>query len=203
MKITLPEHIGEITLGQFQRYHELNKRTDLSETAFNKRKIVIFTELKQKDIKYITQTDYEEIIEDIDQALELTPKFEQRFKIKDIEFGMIPNFDKMTTGEFADLDKYSGDVDKLHRLIAILFRPVTEEDVFKNYKIKDYNGTEGMAELMKLTPMHAVNGALDFFLNLSKELQKHTQRYTNQERRRVKQLYHILKSGDGTQVSLN
>ena len=38
-EIILPEHIGEITLGQYQEYYKLTQRKDLSDVNFNRRKI--------------------------------------------------------------------------------------------------------------------------------------------------------------------
>ena len=55
---------------------------------------------------------------------------------------MIPNFDKITGGEFLDLSEYENDDENLHKLMAVLYREVDKEDAFGNYSIKPYNGTE-------------------------------------------------------------
>ena len=137
MKITIPESINDITLGAFQKYHELLQREDLQQFDFDKRKIEIFTALKREDISHIKQSDFKFIIEKIDIALEQNVEFEPTFKIKDVEFGFIPNLDKISTGEFVDLRKYDVGVETLHNLMAILFRPILKKDSFNNYKIID------------------------------------------------------------------
>ena len=171
MKIILPEHIGEITLDQFQRYHKLSQRTDLNELDFNKRKIEIFVNIPFQQIANIKQTDYDYILNNIDTSLNIEHPFVNRFKLNNIEFGFIPNMDDMTVAELGDLREYQDKESELHRLMAILFRPISGKDLLNNYIIEPYNGTAKYSELMKQTPMNIVSGALGFFLNLSNELE--------------------------------
>ena len=184
MKIQLPEHIGEITLEQYQRYNALIKREDLSVDNFNKRKIEIFTGLKIIDVTKIQLTDYDGILKQIDDALSKDVGFEPFFKMKGVEFGFIPNFDKITAGEYRDLLIYNSEIDTMHNLMAILFRPIKDKDVFGNYVIEPYRGTEQYANLMKQMPLNIVTGALVFFSNLANELVSYTQRFTEAEQMR-------------------
>ena len=201
-KITLPENISEITLDQYQRFDKLNKRTDLSELNYNKRVIEIFTELKYRDIGNISHKDYADILEQITKAMNQDCKFENRFSIQDVEFGFIPNLDEMSTAEFVDLSKWGIEVENLHRVMAVLFRPITSKDKFKNYEIAGYNGTSEYADVMKRMPMNIVNGALGFFYHLAKELRIHIQRYTRVEQQRAVKLQGTSKSGGGIQQSV-
>jgi hypothetical protein len=188
MKIILPEDIGEITLEQFQRYFKLTQRTDLNELDFNKRKIEIFTGIAFQKVANMQQTDYEDIIKQIDLALNNDVPFVNRFTLKGIEFGFIPNFDNISVAELGDLKEYGDKEDELHKTMAVLFRPINGEDSFGNYTIEDYNGTSSRKELFKQMPLNIVNGALGFFLNLSNDLEIAILRYT--EEARVKALAH-------------
>ena len=86
----------------------------------------------------------------------------------------------------------------LHKLMAILFRPITKKDSFGNYKIESYNGTNERAELFKYMPMNVVNGAIIFFLTLQKQLLAHIQKSTIAEQQKeVKQMITLL-NGVGT-----
>jgi hypothetical protein len=200
MKITLPEHIGEITLDQFQRYHELTQRENIDDYQFNKRKVSIFTGIKYRDLDKIANKDFKEILEQIDKALDKDHEFTSNFILDNINFGFIPNFDKIRTKEFADMDLYKpDDVQNLHKLMAILFRPIKSIDNFKNYSIKEYNGTAKYSLLMKQMPLSVVNGALVFFCNLSKELLKHIQKSTAKELQKENKHLTTTKSGGGTQ----
>ena len=201
MKIILPESIQDITLHQFQLYNELLERTDLDEYNFNKRKIQIFTGLERSRIDLISSQDYKEITEQIDVALNQTVEFKPIFFIKDVEFGFIPNLDKITQGEFIDISKYGTDVNEMHRLIAVLFRPIKNKDSLGNYEIINYQGTEQYANIMKYTPLSIVNGALVFFSSLANELVSYTAKYMVVEQAKEVQQQTTSKSGDGTQLS--
>lgn len=214
MKIELPEHIGEITLGQYQSYHKLTLRTDLTPINFNKRKIAIFTELTFRQLGSVKQKDYKYILEQIDKALTLVPKkFEHRFFINEVEFGMIPNFDNMDMSEFADTSLYpiieevDGELvenwENMHRMMAILFRPVVSEDRFDNYKIARYYGTEEHHLAMKQMKLVHVRGGLDFFYRLAKELNLSFQKYIVEAQAKVHKHLSTSISGDGMRQSQN
>jgi hypothetical protein len=82
--------------------------------------------------------------------------------------------------------------------MAILFRPITNRDGFKNYQIENYEGTKKYSEAMKLMPMNIVNGALGFFSLLAKELREHTLKsMTEEEQQKEAKLLDTLKNGDG------
>ncbi len=197
--VQLPESSKDITLYQYQRLVELLGRTDLDQRQTDSRKLHLFTGIKLSEIELISITDREEMLNQIDIALNQAYQFEQKFNIDGVEFGFIPNLDKITSGEYFDLSKYGESNDTLHNLMAILFRPIKDRDSLGNYSIVDYTGTEAMAEIMKLTPMNVVNGALFFFANLQNELLTYIQRYTEVERARAERQATTSVSGDGTQ----
>lgn len=174
MKLIIPEHLGDITLFQYQRWAELNDATNLPY------KIHIFTDLPLDYCKSIKAIDAKRISAAIDKALTFSNEFTHRFVMKDIAFGFIPNLDKMTFAEYTDLQTYTNQTENLHRLMAILFRPIYKTDSKGNYAIMPYNGTESYAQIMLHTPMNIVNGAMVFFYNLTNELQDSTQKYLTQ-----------------------
>jgi hypothetical protein len=198
MKVTLPENIADISLDQYQKYYKLTQRDDLDDYNFNKRKIEIFTGISFRDVDSIKQVDYEDILKHIDKALNQDAEFINRFKIGSVEFGFIPNFDKLSTAEFADLSKHGIEVENLHKVMAVLFRPITEKDFLGNYKIATYDGTSEFSDIMKQTPMNVVNGALVFFCSLANELKNYIQKSTPAEQEREAQRLTTLLNGDGT-----
>jgi hypothetical protein len=182
MKINLPENISEITLGQFLKYQELETR-GLDAFNFNRRKLSLFTGIRFKDTPYIKSNDYDRILNQIDKALSTDVEFHDRFTIHNIEFGFIPDLDKITMAEYADLSSYGTNTEDLHRLMAVLFRPIVNREG-NSYSIMGYNGTEEYSNMMLDMPLNCVNGALVFFYNLANELQKATQRYLTEELQR-------------------
>lgn len=203
MKITLPENIHDIKLHQFQKYSRLLEREDLPIDQFNKRKIEIFANIERSRIDLISQSDYEEIIAQIDIALNQTVDFKPTFKMEGVEFGFIPNLDKITAGEWRDLSIYGTNVDEMHKLMAVLFRPIKRKDVFGNYEIINYDGTEKYATIMKYMPLSIVNGALVFFSSLANELVNYTQKYMVMEQPKESQQVSTLRSGGGMRQFLN
>jgi len=181
VKITIPESLKDITLEKYQKYMKLIERKDeMDDYTFLKMVISLFTGLTLEQIDSIKQTELESLSNDITKALNQEVEFKKRFTMGGVEFGLIPSFDKMQSKEFYDLSGYSNDVDSLHKIMAVLFRPIKNSDSLENYTIEEYKGTEEWNELMKETPLNIVNGALGFFLTLQKDLQQAIQKSTDE-----------------------
>jgi len=179
MKVTIPENISEITLGQFLMYEDLLSK-NYDNTNLLRRKINLFTNISFKDTEYLTAKDFTYLNNLIDLALNSEVDFQNRFTLLDIEFGFIPNFDKITFSEYTNLCEYSKEKENLHKLMAVLFRPITNKNG-TDYEIIPYDGSEEYAELMKRMPLHIANGAMLFFWNLTNELERVTQKYLSKE----------------------
>lgn len=184
MKITIPENISEITLEQYLQFNEVVNREDVTDEDLIYNKVSIFTGVKLREVRQISLKELKEINSLIDVALTTDAPFKQRFKIDGIEFGFIPNLDKINKAEWADLMNYQSDESKLNNLMAILFRPIVESSL-GTYVIENYIGTEKHAKTMLKMPLNYVKGATGFFLTLLKELHKHTQKCMEQEQARA------------------
>jgi len=203
LKLILPEDISEITLSQYQRFVKLTEREDLTTFDFDKRKVSIFANIKFHDLDKVTQKDFNSINKQIDKALNQDCKFVNIFTLNGQEFGFIPNLNEITTAEFVDLSNYGTEIETLHNLMAILFRPITKKDKMGNYDIETYKGTDNYKNIMLDAPMHVVNGALVFFWNLQKQLLASSQRYTLQALKKDSRHRAFSKNGGGTLQSLN
>jgi hypothetical protein len=192
VKITLPETIEDITLGQFQEL------TTLQDNEIYK-KVSIITGLDVKDLERINKTDLNELSNQIDTALQKEGDFKTTFTLSGIEFGMIPNFDKIKAKEYMDLSSYGVEVETLHKVMAILYRPIKSRGYGDTYEIHEYIGTDQQSEVMKRMPLSYVNGVLAFFLTLQNELNYHFQKYMKQEQAKGNTPQGISKSGVGTQ----
>ena len=208
IKVTIPEDISDITLGVYQQYELLNdelKDKKINAREYNKQKISLFSGIPYNRMNQVSYKDFASLLSDIDKALDQNCKFVNRFFIGGVEFGFIPNFDKIASKEFFDLQHYSKEVeydkgipiDTLNNLMAILFRPITKKDKLDNYNIKNYKSTEKYAELMKQTPMNIVKGAIVFFWSLSKELQIHITKCTVEAQVREQKRQTSLVNGGG------
>lgn len=200
MKVTIPQNTKDITLGQVIRYNALKQREGLTDLEHNKRAISIFTNLPYQKIGGIKQTDYEDLINDITKAINTEQPFEPIFTLNEVEYGFMPNLDKMTQAEYMDLVEYQGKPENLNKVMAILFRPVKNKDVFGNYSINVYEGTAYRSEIFLDMPMNIVNGAMGFFLTLSRQLKDHILRSTTAELVKARKRRSTLKNGVGMQA---
>tara|TARA_R110000765_G_scaffold159224_2_gene262991 strand:- start:307 stop:924 length:618 start_codon:yes stop_codon:yes gene_type:complete len=200
INIQLPEDISDITLEQSQKYLAIIRREDISIADKTKRIIVLFTGLKRREVDLIDLQDYDVIVNQINKALDLDVAFEHRFFLNGIEYGFIPNLDEITAGEYIDLSSYGDSPASLHKVLAIMFRPIILSDAFGNYEIETYSANSEYATRMKQAPMNIVNGMLVFFCLLSSELQIHTLKYIARVRAEAKLVRLITsRNGAGTQ----
>ena len=95
-------------------------------------------------------------------------------EIDGVEYGMHPNLEDITLGEYADIETFIGtDLNKnLPELIAVLFRPIVAR---KNevYSIEAYDGNiQVRAEIMKKMSAENVHSCLVFFWRFVMEFLK-------------------------------
>jgi len=186
MKISIPESLEDITLEQYQKYMQL----DAESKDYEAQVFCLFTGLDLEYYSKVPQKDINDIVNQITKALESEGEFKQTFFINGVEFGLIPNFDKITGGEYSDLIIYSkkeenGYNHQLDRLIAVLYRPITNKDKLGNYQIEIYKGTSGHLKYIQKLPISIVNGCLSFFLTLSEQLENHIQACMVEEQLKV------------------
>ena len=183
----VPATLRGIKLNQWQRYIDIyEKNKDAEDTEFLDKKLLsIFCNIDFKDIDKLGLEVFYSTIQHISNLLNQKIDLVQRFSLKGtddvvVEFGLIPNFDKMSYGEFIDLEKYMYDNKNYHKAMAVLYRPIKFKSKDK-YLIHDYKGTEYMADVMRDAPLDAALGARVFFYRLATKLGNYTMAYTLKE----------------------
>lgn len=203
VEIIIPSSLSEVTLEQYQKFSKINTE-DNSDTAFIMHKTVeIFCNLNLKDIAKIKYTYVKEILNDINNLFEPKQDLIPRFTMGGVEYGFIPVLDDMTLGEYVDLDENFTDWERMHKAMAVLFRPI-KISKGDRYQIEDYDGLDN-AERMKKMPLDVVMGAMVFFWTLNKELLKTTLNFLEQEVGKgmtTQQLQHLEKNGVGIKASM-
>jgi hypothetical protein len=168
IELNIPTSIAEIPLNAYQKFVNVSQNSD-DEDFLMEQMVQCFTGLELKSIAKMRMTDLTELIISLTKTLEAEGTFQQRFKIKDLEFGFIPNLEEISFGEYVDLEKYLQDVSTFHKAMAVMYRPIKE--TFKDrYSIHDYNGSDEYSDLMKFAPLQIVKGANVFFWTLEKDL---------------------------------
>ena len=198
-EITIPTNLNEISVLQYQQY--LNYTKDLEGDFLSQKIVSLFCGMSLSDALLIKLTDVRDIEESIVKLLEGEAEYSYTFKIQKHEFGMIPNLEDMSFGEYIDLESNIGEWSTMHKAMAVLFRPITLK-VKGKYEITPYKGTDEFSELMKFMPLGYAMGALVFFYRLSKELSKATQNYLGAEMmgETTAFLSNLAKGGDGMEA---
>ena len=170
MEFTIPATLRDVKLSQWQRYIDVyDKNKDEDATEFlNKKVLEIFCDIKLSDVDKIGLNVFDNTLVHLSSVLNSKPELSQTFKLEGtdgvvVEFGMIPNLDKMSYGEFIDLEKYLFSDKDLHKAMAVLYRPIKFKSKDK-YLIHEYKGTSYMADVMKDTPLDVAISARVFFI---------------------------------------
>tara|TARA_R110000765_G_scaffold60302_3_gene116611 strand:+ start:38 stop:688 length:651 start_codon:yes stop_codon:yes gene_type:complete len=163
--IIVPDHLKEITLKQYQKFVKLQDKNE--GTFFLQQKMVeIFCGIKATDVLKIQYNDVDRITTVLNDMFDSKPDLVHRFVLDGIEYGFTPSLNKLSFGEYIDLDTYMGDWQNIHIAMNVLYRPIKQE-LGDKYLIKEYT-TEGKDKLLSM-PMDAVLGSIFFFFNLGKD----------------------------------
>ena len=201
----VPAALRGIKLSQWQRYIDIyEKNKEAESTDFLEKKFLsIFCNIEFKNIDKLGLKVFDSTIQHISNLLNQKTDLVQKFSLIGtddvvVEFGLIPNFDKMSYGEFIDLEKYMFDNKNYHKAMAVLYRPIKFKSKDK-YLIHDYKGTEYMADVMRDAPLDAALGARVFFYRLATKLGNYTMAYTLKElqkKQEGRQDEHSVKNGE-------
>jgi len=149
MKIILPADFQDISLDQYQQWHK----------GLDKFKgIALFTDV---DLRKASVTAIDKAHEHLSELMQdEDPRFFKVVKHKDIDYGFINDWDKLTGGEWIDIENYSKDlVSNAHKIMSILYRPI-ERLYLDKYSIVLYEGTN---DDLKDVPASWFLGAMVFF----------------------------------------
>ena len=187
VKLTIPNEWSDITIGIYQEYVKIQEGK-ASEKNKVIRSLALLCNTSPFVVKKMAYTDLLEIMNIIKGMIDTEPKeedFVKVFTFSDIEFGFVPNLNKLTTGEYIDLESYcKNPIENLHIIMSILYRKVTNK-VNDRYAIEPYNPDEFKEELFKDCPMNIALSSLGFFLTLGERLAMTSLRYL--EKQEVKQ----------------
>jgi len=179
LKINVPTDLSEITLKRYQAYIDMQEKSNDEEFVAQKM-IEIFCDIQLKDIVKIKLTSLQELVAHFITLFDVKPKFKPTFKIKDMEFGFIPELEEISFAEYVDLESTLSSWSTFHRAMAKLYRPITKKHGEK-YQIAEYNPSPEMEEFMKFAPLDVCIAASLFFWNLGNELLPATLNYLEKE----------------------
>ena len=169
-KYKVIENWSDVTLEKWLKLVSFHEGSN-SEEALNT--VAELSNIPKKLIKELSITDVAAIMSRIsDLQNKQNSSLKKIIKIEDVEYGFHPSLDRITLGEYADLEMFIklGVERHLPEIMAILYRPIVEKKN-KVYTIEKYNGDIDIrAEIMKKMSAEQVQSALVFFWTFVKEL---------------------------------
>ena len=193
MKILIPTSLEDVTIEQFIKYNRITKLEEVDDEVIMVSVIANFCDLSVEDVLKIPIKDMKEIAQQIVDVLNTEPRDIQIYK----DLGRIPNFDKISAGEYIDLDKYFTDPENYHRAMAVLYRPIKKK-LGSKYILEDYKGSDDTCESMLKLPLELLLSSMVFFSNLNRELLKATRDFLQQPTAETDLLEkHLAENGAG------
>lgn len=197
LKIKQPTSLKDIKLSQYQEF--LKEKGDSEDVEFIARLMVsIFCNIKLEYVGKINVTHFNEIVSDLLDILDEDKIFKSNIehhsivKYEGVKYGFV-HLEDITLAEQADIDKLIVEWKDMHRVMSILYRPITSN--YKgNYLIEEYDGNPKGLDLT----LDVVFGALVFFYNLLNDLHNYIQSTINQGVVQSPKIKEILEeNGDG------
>ena len=204
--LKIPVSLDDVTIEQYQKYVKvMDQNKDNEDSNFINLKLLnIFCGITMKEAYELPIKEFDSILSHLVKILSTKPKLQTRFTMTDpkgktVEFGFIPNLDKMTLGEYIDAENYMSDWETIHKAMAVFYRPIVAGNK-DFYKIEKYEGSDKYSTLMKDAPASVAAGTFLFFLNLGIELSKITMDSLLKQQQTLKEdlsVKGLEKNGDG------
>lgn len=182
LQIRVPASLSDITLEQYQRYvkvlDSIDKDAEEAVDFLNLKALDIFCGLELKESYKLPISTFDSVLVKLAECLSEDTPLVKRFWFRgsngvEVEFGLHPDLQNLTSGEYFDLDNYINDFQDMHKAMAVLYRPITKHKG-EFYEIEEYQGTDKYAGYMKYAPVNVAIGARLFFYRLGMKLSKHT-----------------------------
>ncbi len=207
IELEVPTTLSDIKLWQYQKYMKIieqNKTEDAEDEEkindfLNMKLVEIFCNVSLRDVVKIPMKEYQKVLEVLNKAFVEKPNLIQRFNLLDVDMGFIPKLDDITLGEYVDIETNITDWQKIHKAMAVLYRPVNFKAKDK-YGIAPYKVNEEIQEAMKNMPLDVAISSMVFFYSLGKELLGAIPKYLEQNLKKEDMLTldnHLQKNGVG------
>jgi len=185
MKLQIPTNINDITIAEYLKFIEVNKE-DADEEFLIHKTISIFCNIPMKDVLNIDAKEAQDIALEIYAVLNQKAEFVDRFELNGIKYGFIPNLEDLSLGEYIDLETYLKDQKNLHKVAAVMYRPIIKE--YRDlYDIENYSASIKSQNDMKQAPIGIISQAVVFFYNIVNELLRDFPHYLETQSKKVQE----------------
>ena len=173
VELSVPSNLESIELWQYQKYMgvvEINKDQEATE-FLNLKLVEIFCGVSLKDVSSINMKDFNKITEIIGNAFAEETPLIRHFELDGIEFGFVPNLDKISIGEYIDIESNLSGFKNMHKAMAVLYRPVTKKHKEK-YQVEEYVGHDEYCRSNEVYATKCCIRCYGFFLSFRERFAK-------------------------------
>ena len=168
-----PTSLQFVKLKDYQKFTLISKPT-------NEDLIKCILDISKADLSSMKLMTVDTLTNELNDLFDQKHEFINEFTLYGTTYGFIPKLDEITYGENKDITSYINDWDKMHKAMAVMFRPITKKYGNK-YLIEEYQGSGLYSEIMKDAPLNVVLGAMVFFYNLTNELLNSIPKYLEKQ----------------------
>jgi hypothetical protein len=152
-------------------YYQIKTDLLLNDTNSKYNIISVLSGCPIEVLKDFTLSSWNEIWENLEIMFQVemfsNSNIVHQFSHDGVDYGLL-DFDKITIGEFADLDVIVSDSNadsRIHEILAVLYRPITSRKWKKNIVEKyDYDGFKHRSEVFLDLPISTSKAISGFFL---------------------------------------
>ena len=129
LELSIPQRLADIKLEQYQKYVKvldgIDKEAVEAADFINLKALEIFCGLELKESYKLPMRSFEGVLVALANMLQEPTPLVKRFWFRgsdgtEVEFGMIPDLNNISFGEYIDLDRYIGDWENMHKAMAVL-----------------------------------------------------------------------------------
>ncbi len=188
LEITVPQSLEDITLRQYIKYVKASDGVE-DEGVLQELLLTNFCNIRLDHLPLLKYSQVQDILGRLQPLLDSFGKdvpFTQRFTLKGVEYGFIPNLSEISYGENKNVTTYMSEgINMMHKAMAVLYRPIvnTSKDAYsiEEYPIGSLLPSPSWEEDMMDMPLSVMMGAQVFFWTLIKDLLDHIPKYLEKE----------------------
>jgi hypothetical protein len=160
LSIDIPEGWHDITLKQYIEWVSLPD--DLEPEEIVREALRIFLHLGPQATAVMKHNDRKYVMARLAEVFNKQPKLVSKFWHNGKAYGLIPNLDNITFGEYVDIEKHQEQPGQLNELMNILYRPIAKEQGDR-YTIEPYNGLATITDFSGVAAAIPISAMLFFY----------------------------------------
>jgi hypothetical protein len=125
--IKLPNSWDGVTIKQWKEINEIQTESELSRLI---EQISILSDTDPSEIRKMRPVEFNALAAELFFLTgELRPEIKLKFELEGKKYGLIPDLNFISTGEFVDAENWKADpIGNIHLLVAMLYRPIISEN---------------------------------------------------------------------------